>query len=55
VMLREDQLDGLAQLIDALRDDAARRDALSRAARTRGEVHRSGALARLIDRVALAS
>lgn len=55
VMLREDQLDGLAQLIDVLRGDVARRDALSNAARARGEVHRSGALARLIDRVALAS
>jgi UDP-N-acetylglucosamine:LPS N-acetylglucosamine transferase len=55
VMLREDQLDGLAELIDELRSDAARRGELSEAARSRGEVHRSGALARLIDRVALAS
>jgi UDP-N-acetylglucosamine--N-acetylmuramyl-(pentapeptide) pyrophosphoryl-undecaprenol N-acetylglucosamine transferase len=55
VLLREDQLDRLSYEIDALRGDPARRAELSDAARALGEVHRSGALARLIDRVALAS
>jgi UDP-N-acetylglucosamine:LPS N-acetylglucosamine transferase len=55
VMLRESELDGLSPLIDDVRGDAERRDRLGAAARARGEVHRSGALARLIERVALAS
>lgn len=41
--------------IDRLRHDPAARTALSTAARSRGEVHRSGALASLIERVALTS
>jgi UDP-N-acetylglucosamine--N-acetylmuramyl-(pentapeptide) pyrophosphoryl-undecaprenol N-acetylglucosamine transferase len=55
VMLRESGLEGLSPLIDELRGDAERRDRLGAAARARGEVHRSGALARLIERAALAS
>ncbi len=55
VMLSEDRLSHLADDIDALRGDAPSRAALSEAARARGAVHRSGALARLIDRIALAS
>ena len=45
----------LAHEIDRLRGDAQARQALSDAASARGAVHRSGALAELIERVALAS
>lgn len=55
IMLREAELDRLGETLDALRADPSRREALSGAARRRGEVHRSGALARLIERVAIAS
>lgn len=41
--------------IERLRDDDDSREALSEAAYTRGEIHRSGALAELIEKVALAS
>jgi len=51
VMLREDQIDHLGSEIERLRNDAAARDALSAAAAERGAVHRSGALARLIESV----
>jgi UDP-N-acetylglucosamine--N-acetylmuramyl-(pentapeptide) pyrophosphoryl-undecaprenol N-acetylglucosamine transferase len=55
VLLREADLDQLGATIDALRADDARRGELSESARRRGDVHRSGALAGLIERVALAS
>ena len=55
VLLREDRLDALAATIDTLRSDDHRRVELSQAASRRGAVHRSGALAGLIERVALAS
>jgi UDP-N-acetylglucosamine--N-acetylmuramyl-(pentapeptide) pyrophosphoryl-undecaprenol N-acetylglucosamine transferase len=55
VMLRERELDRLADTLDALRADPRRRDELGAAALRRGEVHRSGALAGLIERVAIAS
>ncbi len=55
VLLRESELDQLGETIDALRADDARRAALGAAASRRGDVHRSGALAGLIERVALAS
>ena len=55
IMLRESELDRLADTLDALRADPLRRDALAAAALGRGEVHRSGALAGLIERVAIAS
>ncbi len=55
IMLRESELDRLAETLDALRADPLRRDALAAAALRRGEVHRSGALAGLIERVAIAS
>lgn len=55
VLLREDQLDHLAATIDELRVDGDRRAELAASARRRGEVHRSGALADLIERVALTS
>ena len=45
----------LASEIERLRVDPAARDALSVAASQRGDVHRSGALAGLIERVALTS
>ena len=55
VLLREDAIDQLGATIDALRSDAERRSALAAAASRRGQVHRSGALAGLIERVALTS
>jgi UDP-N-acetylglucosamine--N-acetylmuramyl-(pentapeptide) pyrophosphoryl-undecaprenol N-acetylglucosamine transferase len=45
----------LGATIERLRSDESARRELSDAARARGEVHRSGALASLIERVALAS
>jgi hypothetical protein len=54
-MLHESELDRLADTLDALRADPPRRDALAAAALRRGEVHRRGALAGLIERVAIAS
>ena len=55
VLLREGDLERLGETIDALRSDDARRAELAAAASRRGAVHRSGALAGLIERVALAS
>jgi UDP-N-acetylglucosamine--N-acetylmuramyl-(pentapeptide) pyrophosphoryl-undecaprenol N-acetylglucosamine transferase len=55
IMLPESDLGGLADTLDALRSDPHGRDALAAAALRRGEVHRSGALAGLIERVAIAS
>ena len=45
----------LGDAIEGLRGDAEARTGLAVAARRRGEVHRSGALASLVERVALAS
>jgi UDP-N-acetylglucosamine--N-acetylmuramyl-(pentapeptide) pyrophosphoryl-undecaprenol N-acetylglucosamine transferase len=55
VLLAEPDLAGLADQIGRLRLVETDRDALSAAALARGEVHRSGALAELIERVALTS
>jgi UDP-N-acetylglucosamine--N-acetylmuramyl-(pentapeptide) pyrophosphoryl-undecaprenol N-acetylglucosamine transferase len=59
VLLTEADLDAdasaLGAAIEGLRHDPEARDRLAAAARRRGEVHRSGALASLIERVALAS
>jgi UDP-N-acetylglucosamine--N-acetylmuramyl-(pentapeptide) pyrophosphoryl-undecaprenol N-acetylglucosamine transferase len=55
VMLRDDRLDRLGGEIERLRADPDARAALSRAASRRGAVHRQGALASLIERVAVAS
>jgi UDP-N-acetylglucosamine--N-acetylmuramyl-(pentapeptide) pyrophosphoryl-undecaprenol N-acetylglucosamine transferase len=55
VLLPESALDRLGESIDALRADALRRNELGAAASRRGAIHRSGALAGLIDRVALTS
>jgi UDP-N-acetylglucosamine--N-acetylmuramyl-(pentapeptide) pyrophosphoryl-undecaprenol N-acetylglucosamine transferase len=55
VLLREADIDRLPVEIERLRHDSAAREALATAARERGEVHRSGALARLIERVAVTS
>ena len=55
VLLREHDIDRLADTIESLRADDARRADLARAASRRGEIHRSGALAGLIERVALTS
>jgi len=55
VLLTEDHLDDLGVEIERLRQDVAARSALSAAAADRGKVHRSGALADLIERVAVTS
>jgi UDP-N-acetylglucosamine--N-acetylmuramyl-(pentapeptide) pyrophosphoryl-undecaprenol N-acetylglucosamine transferase len=55
VLLREDELQRLGDTIDALRHDAERRAELGIAASNRGAIHRSGALAGLIERVAITS
>ncbi len=55
VMLRERELGRLDDTLDGLRARPQRRKELADAARRRGEVHRSGALAGLIERVAIAS
>jgi UDP-N-acetylglucosamine--N-acetylmuramyl-(pentapeptide) pyrophosphoryl-undecaprenol N-acetylglucosamine transferase len=55
VMLRDDQLASLGGEIERLRADPDARTTLSTAASSRGEVHRRGALASLVERVAVAS
>jgi UDP-N-acetylglucosamine--N-acetylmuramyl-(pentapeptide) pyrophosphoryl-undecaprenol N-acetylglucosamine transferase len=55
VLLPEQQLDRLGAEIDRLRSDHAAAEALGAAASARGAVHRSGALADLIRRVAVTS
>jgi UDP-N-acetylglucosamine--N-acetylmuramyl-(pentapeptide) pyrophosphoryl-undecaprenol N-acetylglucosamine transferase len=52
IHLPEDQVGRLGDVVDDLRRDRARRDALSAAAADRGRVHRSGALAALVEAVA---
>lgn len=55
VLLSEGELSRLGSEIDRLRADPEATEALTKAASKRGDVHRSGALARLIERVALTS
>jgi len=55
VLLREGDIGHLGETIDSLRADTDRRNELAAAARRRGEIHRSGALASLIERIALTS
>jgi UDP-N-acetylglucosamine--N-acetylmuramyl-(pentapeptide) pyrophosphoryl-undecaprenol N-acetylglucosamine transferase len=55
VMVTDDDVATLASQIDWLRADPLARQMLSEAAFDRGTVHRSGALADLIDRVAITS
>jgi UDP-N-acetylglucosamine--N-acetylmuramyl-(pentapeptide) pyrophosphoryl-undecaprenol N-acetylglucosamine transferase len=55
ILLPESDIGRLGDQIDALRGDPSRRTELSAAARRRGEVSRSGALAELIERVAVTS
>lgn len=55
VLMTEAELPNLGAEIDRLLGDRAAREALTDAARRRGEVHRSGALARLIEHVAVTS
>ena len=52
VMLPESDVARLGEILDELRGDRARRDDLARRAAAAGEVHRSGALARLVESVA---
>lgn len=55
VLLPEAELARFGTVVDELRSDPARRRALAEAARRRGEVSRSGALAELVERVAVTS
>ena len=55
VLLAESDIGHLGVEIDNVRNDDAARDALSAAAHARGDIHRSGALAELIEHVALTS
>ncbi len=55
VLLAEPDIGHLGDEIDRLRQDGDARHALSEAAHARGNVHRSGALAELVERVALTS
>ncbi|HSP27022.1 MAG TPA: UDP-N-acetylglucosamine--N-acetylmuramyl-(pentapeptide) pyrophosphoryl-undecaprenol N-acetylglucosamine transferase [Ilumatobacteraceae bacterium] len=55
ILLPESQLTRLGETIDALRGDRERRVQLSDSAGQRGAIHRSGALAGLIERIALTS
>ena len=55
ILLPETDLDQLSTIIDRLRGDADEMTALGAAAHARGDVHRSGALAALVERVALTS
>lgn len=52
VLLPESEVDRLGEVLDELRGDEARRAELARRAAAAGEVHRSGALARLVEAVA---
>jgi UDP-N-acetylglucosamine--N-acetylmuramyl-(pentapeptide) pyrophosphoryl-undecaprenol N-acetylglucosamine transferase len=54
VLLPEGRIGELAQVIERLRTDARARDDLGDRARAMGEIHRSGALAELVEAVALA-
>jgi UDP-N-acetylglucosamine--N-acetylmuramyl-(pentapeptide) pyrophosphoryl-undecaprenol N-acetylglucosamine transferase len=54
VVLTEERIGELAPTIDRLRSDAPGRDAIGERARAMGDVHRSGALADLVEAVALA-
>jgi UDP-N-acetylglucosamine:LPS N-acetylglucosamine transferase len=54
VLLREDEIGRLDAVVNELRGDPARRAALATKAAELGSVHRSGALAQLVESVALA-
>jgi UDP-N-acetylglucosamine--N-acetylmuramyl-(pentapeptide) pyrophosphoryl-undecaprenol N-acetylglucosamine transferase len=54
VLLTEGDVDRLGDVLDELRADSAARAELSRLAAERGAVHRSGALAQLVESVAIA-
>lgn len=54
VLLAESELDRLGTVLDGLRSDAGARADLAGAAASLGEVHRRGALAELVESVALA-
>ncbi len=55
ILLPESDLDQLTVIIDRLRSNPDELAAISAAAHLRGDVHRSGALAALVERVALTS
>ena len=54
VLLTEDELDGLGDIIERLRADPPARAELGARAKAAGELHRSGALVDVIERVAAA-
>jgi undecaprenyldiphospho-muramoylpentapeptide beta-N-acetylglucosaminyltransferase len=54
VHLPEAEIDRLPAVIEGLRHDSDRRNRLAERAREMGEIHRSGALAQLVESVALA-
>jgi UDP-N-acetylglucosamine--N-acetylmuramyl-(pentapeptide) pyrophosphoryl-undecaprenol N-acetylglucosamine transferase len=54
VLLPERRIDELAATVERLRSDSVAREALGDQARAMGEVHRRGALAALVEAVALA-
>jgi UDP-N-acetylglucosamine--N-acetylmuramyl-(pentapeptide) pyrophosphoryl-undecaprenol N-acetylglucosamine transferase len=54
VMMTETELDRLDEIVGRLRGDAGERTGLADRARQLGEVHRRGALAQLVESVALA-
>jgi UDP-N-acetylglucosamine--N-acetylmuramyl-(pentapeptide) pyrophosphoryl-undecaprenol N-acetylglucosamine transferase len=54
VFLAESDVDRLPEVIDRLRRSPDERAALTAAARAMGEIHRSGALAQLVESVAIA-
>lgn len=55
ILLRESDVGDLGDTIESLRDDPGRRTEIAVAAHRRGDLSRSGALARLIERVAVTS
>lgn len=55
ILVSEAELGSLGDRLDALRTDADARSSLGRAAAAKGLVHRSGALAELIERVVVSS
>jgi UDP-N-acetylglucosamine--N-acetylmuramyl-(pentapeptide) pyrophosphoryl-undecaprenol N-acetylglucosamine transferase len=54
IRLRESELDGLAEVLAELRANPERLAEIGRRAAERGEIHRSGALAQLVESAAIA-
>lgn len=54
ILLTESEVDRLPEVVDRLRGSSVERDALAAAAAAKGGIHRSGAVARLVESVAIA-